>query len=538
MHQSTNDILALCDEILLAILNRLNSIDVLYSIIGVNERLDRLARDISFTRSIDLVTILSNEDNPSKTSSILNRFCFDILPRIQHNIECLTLDPLSIDRVLRIGNYPKLDQLTLVNLPPLLMSRIFDDESSIIHRFKNNITHLSVTMNEVSTCDFIQNLVVNVVNTIFIIFTNLTCLHFGLQDACLYSPTLLIDFLPTTRFSSNVVHLNISVCDLDDCLYLLDGRLSQLQTFIVEVYMISKTSMLLNNMETVSKLKCFSLSSFLFTTEYDSQIVPLLHQMSQLENLTLSLLVCDRASFIDGTHLINDIASKMSYLNAFIFNITTTGTTMDEELYPTSDEVSRVLIQAGYNVECYIDCSQLGLGSCHIYSLPFTMERMDTFVDNFPDGVFLTVRHLFVHDLFRPFEHDFFIQISQSCPLLHKLTISNSNAQQKKFMHQQNEHEQTSSIVQFSHLMILDLSMASLDYAEQFLFDFNTHLPCLNTLLINYYILVNATQYFTNNPARATCSKLQRIICEEKPKMYPENFCAYFPLLKKIKASS
>ncbi|CAF5101195.1 unnamed protein product, partial [Rotaria magnacalcarata] len=126
MHQSTNDILALCDEILLAILNRLNSIDVLYSIIGVNERLDRLARDISFTRSIDLVTILSNEDNPSKTSSILNRFCFDILPRIQHNIECLTLDPLSIDRVLRIGNYPKLDQLTLVNLPPLLMSRIFD----------------------------------------------------------------------------------------------------------------------------------------------------------------------------------------------------------------------------------------------------------------------------------------------------------------------------------------------------------------------------------------------------------------------------
>lgn len=79
--------------------------DVLYSLIGVNRKLDRLAQDITFTQCIDLIRILSNESNDSRNKSILDRFCFDILPRIQDNIQSLILDPLSIDRVFRIGNY-------------------------------------------------------------------------------------------------------------------------------------------------------------------------------------------------------------------------------------------------------------------------------------------------------------------------------------------------------------------------------------------------------------------------------------------------
>ncbi len=126
MNHLTVNILTLCDELLLAIFRKLNNMDVLYSLIGVNEKLDRLARDITFTQSIDLVRISSNEHNHSKTKSILNRFCIDILPRIQHNIECLTLDSLSIDRVLRIENYPKLHKITLVNLSLEMASRIFN----------------------------------------------------------------------------------------------------------------------------------------------------------------------------------------------------------------------------------------------------------------------------------------------------------------------------------------------------------------------------------------------------------------------------
>jgi hypothetical protein len=126
MNDSTVNILSLSDEILLVIYNKLDNMDVLYSLIGVNRKLDRLARDITFTQSVDLLTILSNESNDSKNKSILDRFFFDILPQIQHNIESLTLDSLLIDRVFRIGNYSKLHKLTFLNLQFEMASRIFN----------------------------------------------------------------------------------------------------------------------------------------------------------------------------------------------------------------------------------------------------------------------------------------------------------------------------------------------------------------------------------------------------------------------------
>ena len=42
----------------------------------------------------------------------------------------------------------------------------------------------------------------------------------------------------TTNFSSNLVELHIYVRHFDDCLYLLDGRLSQLLRFFVTIHRI------------------------------------------------------------------------------------------------------------------------------------------------------------------------------------------------------------------------------------------------------------------------------------------------------------
>ncbi|CAF4846009.1 unnamed protein product, partial [Rotaria magnacalcarata] len=72
--------------------------------------------------------------------------------------------------------------------------------------------------------------------------------------------------------------------------------------------------------------------------------------MLQLEELTLSLIVDNRTSFIDGTHLINNILNSMSYLQTFIFNIITEYVTMDEERLPTLDDIEQPLIQRGFNV--------------------------------------------------------------------------------------------------------------------------------------------------------------------------------------------
>jgi hypothetical protein len=138
MNDSTVNILSLSDEMLLDIYNKLDNMDVLHSLIGVNRKLDRLARDITFTQSVDLLTILSNENNDSIKKSILDRFCFDILPRIQYNIQSLTLDSLSIDRVFRSGNYSKLHKLTLLNLQYEMASHIFNGISSYFSLFKIN----------------------------------------------------------------------------------------------------------------------------------------------------------------------------------------------------------------------------------------------------------------------------------------------------------------------------------------------------------------------------------------------------------------
>jgi hypothetical protein len=66
-------------------------------------------------------------------------------------------------------------------------------------------------------------------------------------------------------------------------------------------------------------LKRFSLISCDITVEYDNRVVPLLRRMSNLERLTLYLRVRDRDTFIDGTHLYNDILIYMPRLYSLTF---------------------------------------------------------------------------------------------------------------------------------------------------------------------------------------------------------------------------
>jgi hypothetical protein len=110
MNHSTVNILALCDKMLLAIFNKLNNIDVLYSLIGVNQKLDRLARDISFTQSIDLLTLSSNKDNHSRTNQYYNdsvlTFClqFDTTLNVLLLIRCQYIVFFQLEIILNFIN--------------------------------------------------------------------------------------------------------------------------------------------------------------------------------------------------------------------------------------------------------------------------------------------------------------------------------------------------------------------------------------------------------------------------------------------------
>jgi hypothetical protein len=268
--------------------------------------------------------------------------------------------------------------------------------------------------------------------------------------------------------------------------------------------------------------------------EYDDQIVPLLRQMSQLEKLILSLYIHNRTSFIDGIHLNNDIISNMSYLHTFIFDIVTEHVTIDEKYLPTSDDVRRALVQKGYNVDCYIDYQWSEGGRCHIYSLPFTMERINTITTTFLSaGVFMNVRKLCISDTMRSVEHDFFVQISQAFPLLEDLTVF-SMVKQKQRSDKGDEHEQTISTIEYSRLLTLDLTMSHIDYAKQFLLNTNTRLPRLRTLAIDYENLLTVTEYFTSDRARVNCANLKYISFPKVPRILGKNFFTYFPFVVNI----
>jgi hypothetical protein len=60
---------------------------------------------------------------------------------------------------------------------------------------------------------------------------------------------------PTTFFSSTLTHLCINMYTLDDCLYLLDGRLKQLSTLIIGISYVGESSSIIHNMVSIERIR-------------------------------------------------------------------------------------------------------------------------------------------------------------------------------------------------------------------------------------------------------------------------------------------
>jgi len=260
--------------------------------------------------------------------------------------------------------------------------------------------------------------------------------------------------------------------------------------------------------------------------------VPVLRRMSNIEKLTLSFRISRRTSFIDGIYLTNEVLSYMSYLHTFMFDIVSDDTIINQHFKPSVDDIRRTFIQNGHHIDCYIDYYTKEIGRCHVYSLPFTMERIHYITSRFPGGTFINVRVLRVCDIVRSFEYTFFAKISRSFPLLSQLTISNTIEQIKKPSCQWEKSKEASSIIEYSHLVELIFSDVHIDYVEQFLSSLNTRLPCLNKLHVRYEHLISVTNNFTRNSTRINCAKLKRIIFDEViHSVQSRDFYLYFPSL-------
>ncbi len=80
---------------------------------------------------------------------------------------------------------------------------------------------------------------------IFTMFINLQYLNFGMSS--IFYPKLSFGMSPPSVTSSNLLELHVRVHYFTDCLYLLDGRFSQLHTFNVNIDGICSTTLTINN---------------------------------------------------------------------------------------------------------------------------------------------------------------------------------------------------------------------------------------------------------------------------------------------------
>ncbi|CAF4471097.1 unnamed protein product, partial [Rotaria sp. Silwood2] len=416
------------DEILIYILKKSSNAEVLYSLLGVNKRLNKIVHDSIFTNDLSLLMSTSDGFVYSLPDLILYRFCSHILPKIHQKIQWLHLESLSMERILRVTNYPNLYGISLHNIQAKTAIDLFTNETSIIRTLKNPLLSLTIDISTDRTQHYLINNNAIIFNRIFTIFPNLQYLNFGPSSIC--DERLSICLRASTVISTNLLELHVSLRTFHHCLYLLDGHFNQLHTLYVDLSVIGYESRRVNNMKKLPSLKCFRLHCETITFVYDELVLPLLYRMSNLEKLDLYINVGERKTFFDGNDFKMNIINYMPQLNKFTFNICSLSSFYNDINLPSNEDIQKTF--SDFNDKQIIYWTdyfpKVKKGYCHIYSYPYQLKYYNKITNNFPDGIFKYVRQVSLYDE-RPFEHEFFLRIAELFPFMEELTIHNAQRQ-------------------------------------------------------------------------------------------------------------
>ena len=130
------DLLHLPNEVLLIIIEYLPMIDVLYSFVGITERLDQLVLDPISMRTLKL-TCLRPELLPERIYSLDERafatLSRTVLPRIRHPISQLIVDQFATDDVFRAREYPQLHSLSLIDFDESFALDLTQSKATLVH---------------------------------------------------------------------------------------------------------------------------------------------------------------------------------------------------------------------------------------------------------------------------------------------------------------------------------------------------------------------------------------------------------------------
>lgn len=253
--------------------------------------------------------------------------------------------------------------------------------------------------------------------------------------------------------------------------------------------------------------------------------------MSSLEELTLYLSIWNRSTFIDGSHLQNEILAHMVRLNAFTFYINT----QDVDAVPTvrlsNDDLQRTFTNVGIRqVVCLANYGRGRGFKCHAFSLPFKFHRLANITNNLPNIVFDCVTYLELSDT-KAFKYAFFVRVTQCFPSLKYLSVRNLIPSFWILsVDPPPAHDNWCSIIEYPHLISLNICLVDVDYVENFLNHTKTHLPRLMELKVKYDQLETVTENFTRAVTRNNCANVKRLILEESA-VDLKDIHHYFPSL-------
>ena len=262
----------------------------------------------------------------------------------------------------------------------------------------------------------------------------------------------------------------------------------------------------------IFNLKRFVLSCAWEISSYDELIVPLLDRMVNLEKLALYLTSYVRERFIDGNQIKEKIFNRMLQLNTFAFHICSIMFINDQIDFSSTEDIQRTFNDfQNTKIISYVDYFQeRRLAQCHVHSYPSKTKYYQNITNQFPGGLYQCVRFITLYDEY-PFEHEFFLRISQSFPFLQTLSLINKQPQKNKQSYQSINSNQNSSIVTYNSLLTLYIEKVHDDYLEEFLLSTKTYFRNEILLHVDYNLLERVTNKFTRDDTRINCAKVNEI---------------------------
>lgn len=115
--------------------------------------------------------------------------------------------------------------------------KIYLDESPVLKIFQNQIVTLCVNGEESAQDNWTMNPLAKIFLNILLTFTNLRHLKFYPSTSNRIAYISFAKQFPTFSCST-LVELHMNVYRLDDCLFLLDGRLNQLRILFLTTFYI------------------------------------------------------------------------------------------------------------------------------------------------------------------------------------------------------------------------------------------------------------------------------------------------------------